>query len=383
MNQIREIKANTMRNLIPLLLILTVSFSACTKSSTTPTTGGGGNPPPPPPPPGGSTGITITGISSLNPYPGDVITITGTGFDPDKTKDTVNMGFVVNGNFKGNGQGDYGSSVGHFATKIISATATEIKFTNDSAMVVNTPKGEVPIAFQVKVPGKNFNTGDTILYKDNISFAFTYADPGGGAFCYAALYTGDSIYVFGKGLYPPLNLTVGGKNVPLSQITKPDLYGREQATGFVALGFFGVTAPDPNSCPLLTALDPFTLINKDGRSFTFKKQFFHGPNSVIASVYLDALGYSLKNHHNPLLTLSGYALRSDYTLRITGIITNSAQPFSEEIAFSAGGYPNIATQEIDLGALPVPIGQTDSYNIAIKAANGAYSLPIASFDLTD
>jgi hypothetical protein len=371
-----------MRNLIPLLLILTVNFGACTKTGTaTTTTTGGGNPPPPPPPAGSGSVITITGISSLHPYPGDVITITGTGFDPDKTKDTVNMGFVVNGGFKQNGQGNYSEFVGPFATKIISATSTEIKFMNDSAMVVNTPKGEVPIAFQVKTPAGKYNTGDTILYKDNPSFGFTYSDPGAGAFCYAALYTGDSIYVFGKGLYPPLALSVEGKAIQLAAVTKPDIYGRENVTGFIPLGFFGAASPDPNSCPLLTALSKFTVTNGDGRSYTWAKQFFHGPNTVIAGADLDALAYSVSAHKNPLLTLIGYALRSDYTLRITGIITNSVQPFSEEIAFSIGGFPNIATQEIDLGALPVPIGQTDSYNIEIRAGSGSYSLPIASFDL--
>jgi hypothetical protein len=368
-----------MRNLIPFLLILTFSFSACTKTGTTST--GGGNPPPPPP--GGGSGITITSISSLNPYPGDVITITGSGFDPDKTKDTVNMGFVINGVFKQNGYGNFGEFVSPFVTKIISATATEIKFTNDSTMYVSTIKGEVPIAFQVKTPGKTYNTGDTLLYKDNLKFGFSYSDPGNGAFCFAALYTGDSIYIFGTGLYPPLSLTTGGKAIQLSQLTKTDTHGQETATGYVPIGFYGGTAPDPLSCPLLTAMDQFTIINGDGRKYTWAKQFVHGPNSIIEGANFDALDYSLKAHHNPILTLTGYALRNDYTLRIHGILTNSVQPFSEEIAFSIGGYPNIATQEIDLGALPIPLGVSDDiYYVEIKAGAGSYGFPIASFGFT-
>jgi hypothetical protein len=367
-----------MRNLIPLLLILTVSFSACTKTGST---AGGGNPPPPPPPPGGSSGITITGISSLNPYPGDVISITGTGFDPDKTKDTIIMGFVINGNFKRNGTGNFGDFVYPFATKIISASATEIKFTNDSSMFVNTIKGEVPIGFQVKVPGKQYNTGDTLLYKDNLTFEFSYSDPGNGAFCYAALYTGDSILVFGRGLYPPLSMTTEGKAIQLFGVSKPDAHGREQATGFVPIGFFGGTAPDPSACPLLTALNQFTIINGDGRKYNWAKQFFHGPNSLIQGANLDALVYSVKAHKNPLLTLTGFALRNDYTLRINGILTNSVQPFSEDIAFPIAGYPTSATQEIDLGALPVPIGQTDIYNVELKIGNGSFGV-ITSFGLT-
>jgi hypothetical protein len=368
-----------MRNLIPLLLILTVSFSACTKTGTTTTSPGGGNPPPPPP--GGGSGITITSISSLNPYPGDVITITGTGFDPDKTKDTVNMGFVINGVFKQNGYGNFGEFVGPFATKIISATTTEIKFTNDSTMYVSTSKGEVPIAFQVKTPGKTYNTGDTLLYKDNLKFGFSYSDPGNGAFCYAALYTGDSIYISGTGLYPPLSLTTGGKAIQLSQLTKTDRHGQETATGYVPIGFYGGTAPDPLSCPLLSALDQFTITNGDGRKYTWAKQFFHGPNSIIESADLDALTYSVQAHKNPLLIITGYALRSDYTLRINGTLGNSVQPFSEDLAFPIGGFPTSATQEIDLGALPVPLGQKDIYNVELKIGNGAFGV-ITSFGLT-
>jgi hypothetical protein len=70
-----------MRTIISTVLIFSVLISSCTKNSTSPA-----------PSPGGGGAITITGISPAMPYADDEITISGTGFNPDKTKDTVDFG---------------------------------------------------------------------------------------------------------------------------------------------------------------------------------------------------------------------------------------------------------------------------------------------------
>jgi hypothetical protein len=368
-----------MRKIILLAGILSVIASSCTKSSSN-----SGNSQPPPPPPGGGSGstagITITSIFPLNPYPGDVITIQGTGFDPDKTKDTVTMGFTINNLFGRNGQGGFGEFISPFTTKIISATATEIKFTNDSALVINTGKGEVPIAFQVKSPGKTCFTGDTLSFKDNLSFYFSYSDPQGAAFCYAATFAGDSLYFSGKGLYPPVSVTAFGKSIQLNGLTKADIHGEETATGYLPINFFSGIPPDPLACP--ASQDEVTMVNGDGRKYTYHHYFFQGPNSLILGALLDQLAYYKSAGKNPILTVKGYALRPDYTLRITGVLGNSTGSFSEEIAFPIGGYPGVATQEIDLGALPTPAGGiADGYNIELKIGSGPYGGPIAGFSL--
>ncbi len=70
-----------MRTLTLVILTLSVIISSCTKSPVTTT------------PPIVAVGpITITGISPAIPYADDEITITGTGFNIDKTKDTVDFG---------------------------------------------------------------------------------------------------------------------------------------------------------------------------------------------------------------------------------------------------------------------------------------------------
>src|SRR5689334_23613483 len=86
-------------------LIILIILNACTKSGGGSNNGGGNG--------GGNNGggggnngggnnnntLTIASITPVNPYPDDEITITGTGFDADATKDTVEFGRLINGNF--------------------------------------------------------------------------------------------------------------------------------------------------------------------------------------------------------------------------------------------------------------------------------------------
>ena len=98
-----------------VLVILASSFFiyACKKNPNTPA-----------PAPGNGGAITITSISPAIPYADDEITITGTGFNVDKTKDTVDFGTgdPVSGIFLPYVQGAGNSS----KTVIVSATATQL-----------------------------------------------------------------------------------------------------------------------------------------------------------------------------------------------------------------------------------------------------------------
>ena len=71
-----------------------------------------------------SAAITITSISPASPYANDEITITGTGFNPDKTKDTVDFGGgdPASGIFNPYLQGQGTSS----KAVVISASATQL-----------------------------------------------------------------------------------------------------------------------------------------------------------------------------------------------------------------------------------------------------------------
>ena len=84
-----------MKKIFFFLSIITTIFFSCKKSSPIQGNNNGGNNN------GGNNGngnnnsITITSISPANPYPDDEITINGTGFNADKTKDTVEFGKLM------------------------------------------------------------------------------------------------------------------------------------------------------------------------------------------------------------------------------------------------------------------------------------------------
>jgi hypothetical protein len=366
------IKSAIMRNILPPFLILVLSFSGCTKNNS-PASPGGNNPPPGGTP--GTNGITVTAISALNPYPGDVITLTGTGFDPDPTKDTITMGFNNNGRLWNN----VGLIVINNKTKIISATTTEIKFTNDSALSSSTSQGEKPVAFQIKTPSGTYLSADTILFKDNLVFAYGWSDPMSAAFCPASIFAGDSLFFNGKGLYPPLSVSLGGAAIPVTAVSKADLYGNQQMRGFLQISFFGSGAPLPRDCQPLNNMG-ITIRNGDGRVYTYRHQFFPGPNSQILSSNLDAFAYHQNGSKDPVVTLAGYALRSDYTIGVTGMDAQG-NPFKYEKPIAINGYPNSAIVDLPLGSLPPPDTNGISCSVAIKIGDGPYDLPFAYFTL--
>ena len=130
---------------ISLACLLAVFLYSCTKSSS-------GTTKPPPPPPGGTgngSGISIASVFPLTPYPGDVITITGTGFDADLTKDTVTF---VNANANGNDFSDI-YSITNLRFKIVSATTTQIKFMTDSLFLISPSLPQI-VSVYVRVPIK-------------------------------------------------------------------------------------------------------------------------------------------------------------------------------------------------------------------------------------
>lgn len=102
-----------MRTSFSVMLILSVFIYSCSKSSNDPA-----------PAPGTGGPITITGISPAIPYADDEITITGTGFNTDKTKDTVDFGTgdPVAGTFGPYAQGLTTAS----KAMVISASATQL-----------------------------------------------------------------------------------------------------------------------------------------------------------------------------------------------------------------------------------------------------------------
>jgi len=331
---------------------------SCNKGGTT--SGGGG---------GGNTDLTITNISPLNPYPGDVITITGTGFSTDLTKDTVLIGKAINNTFT---TFAISFSINQPKTKIISASATQIKFSTDSNLQISPSQA---VAIQVKVPsGKYFTPDNPLQFKDNLKFNFSSRDP--YSVPCGTVFTGDSLFFSGTGFIKPTTVTIDGKSFDIKFDAGNTTYGR----GFIPIGYFG--EPNPIGCAEAKQLK-IKVTNGDGRSLEKVDYFYEGPNTQLSITGLDATAYYRSQTNNALLKFTGYALRSDWSLRINGTDNGDGTHFAEDIAVPISGFPNQYTVLIDLLALPVPSsGNGANYTIQFKVgASGSYGFPIASFTL--
>src|SRR5450432_3306730 len=348
---------------IQLACLLAISMGSCKKS----TTGPGSPTPNPVGPPGNSTGIiTVTGISPLNPYPGDVITITGSGFDADKTKDTVRLGIYDSTITQSNGSHFYVSGLYPAPpSKVISATSTQIRFVNDSTGL-NLP-ATFKFALRVSSPQKTGYTNNLISFKDPVYFLYKWQDPNPNFGCINSTFPGDSMLLTHcKGLYSPITVTIGGKPTNITA----DGNNSSTARGYMPFNFFGLNST--NNCDSIPYL-PVKVTNADGRSFTYGRFFAPSPNSFLNSPFSLNLSYSVSQTTTAVIPLTGYALRDDYYMIFYALDNNNGKTFSKELSLPiSAGYPNQGTLTIDLTLFPKPssaAGTTVNYNVKTGASS--------------
>ena len=326
-----------MHRYLSFACLLFVIFFSCTKSNS----GSTQSPPPPPPPPGGSgSGVSITSVSPLTPYYGDVITATGTGFDPDITKDTVTLvssdGTNITSVF----------GVSSVRLKVISATATQIQFATDSTFLIS-PGGPQTLAVYVRCPSKAGSTKNILTFKRNLTFGITALDYGPNPGC-LAIYAGDSILLSGQGFYGTISVSINGS--PTNITADPN--STTSARGFLPLGFFGQTRQFQCTDDKLYNI---TVTNGDGRTFSNPRYFFLGPNSTVNNPFGIGLSYSLSSTPVALINLTGYAMRDDYDLQLSSKDNANGTLYTEHIAIPVpSGFPNKSTFTIDLTQFPKP-----------------------------
>jgi hypothetical protein len=268
-----------------------------------------------------------------------VLTITGTGFDADFTKDTVRMVTSDGTNF---------TSIFDLTTvkwPIISATTTEIKFKVGSQFLMpTTPDGK--LALLVSSPLKSGLTKDILSFKRNLIFGITNLGPVGSA-C-SAIFSGDSVYLKGQGFYPPFLVTINEVqcNIVL------DANSTTSARGLIPIGFFAQAHPIHCEDSKLLVVK---AVNGDGRTFSSSKAFYEAPNSQLNQPFSIGLNYSLSSTSTVVINLTGYALRDDYNIQLSSKDNANGKTFTENLAIPIpAGYPNQATLTIDLGSFPPP-----------------------------
>jgi len=338
-----------MKKILPLLFAFAiVLLNSCSKTGSSPGGSGGNN--------GGNNGggntngITVTSVTPDRPYPDDQITITGTGFKADATKDTVEFGRLISGKF-GAWHDGLDSQWASRCT-VVSATATQlvVRAVNTFQLDYNSfASGPSSIAvMQVRTGGKKAVTPvvpfKRLLLLSSITNPELFNDAIGRP--------NDSLVIGGKG-FAKSGVSVSIDGTPLTdfKIDSTPEYG--QITLRLPSTFFG-GANDES----LMADKSMTLTNPDGKSVQKTFHFLLSPQMQVYGMQAESSSYSLSGLNGSggvvKVFVSGRALKDDAVVKLGGVNIQSQAglqvtgfPNSTVITFSAGS--------LALGTLQVSI----------------------------
>jgi hypothetical protein len=290
-----------MKRIFFLFAVLASLFAACNKANSNASAGNGGsgsnsgnggnggNG-------GGSDSLSIAGFSPQYPYTTDEITITGTGFNPDKTKDTVLVGF--------------GGIAGAKPATINSATATQLKLVVPPDSVLLDAPSDFPVyALEIHANGKRIlvSLDKTPVFKPSLVFTSFYRN----VVPYNVFRPGDSVTIAGYGY-----VTVGSScsidgnatsiykmDTSLSGLLSSPYQIRSNVSsrwaGFAAVPklIFGEVNDE-------TLINTKTVVftNGDGKSAQKQLQFGMSPIMQVSSLYYET-GFDSQNGYT--YSLSG------------------------------------------------------------------------------
>jgi hypothetical protein len=305
-----------MKKILPALFsAFVIMILACNKNSSTGGTTNGGN--------NGSggnnggnnnSGLTITSISPVNPYPDDEIAINGTGFNADATKDTVEFGRMISSNGFGawhDGTPDQWASL----ATVISATTTKlvIKSVNPFPLDYNSfnyggafSDGKPSIAVvQVRV-GSNKVVSPVIPFKRLLVVGWIKNPDYNGA---AIGRPNDSLIIGGEGFSKNgVTVSIGGKLIPAIKIDSGSNSG--QLMFRLSKDFFGGVNDEK-----LMETRTVSVTNADGKTIKKDFSFLLSPKMVISSMKSEQNSYSLSalntNGGSVIITIKGKCLKDD------------------------------------------------------------------------
>jgi hypothetical protein len=339
-----------------LAIIIAISFS-CKKSNpanggnNSGGTNGGGNGG------GNNSSITITSISPANPYADEEITINGTGFDADKTKDTVEFGKLVGSALAPwhDGLSDEWASL----TTIISASATKlvIKAVNPQSLDYNSfALSPASIAaLSVRAGGKKVVSA-LIPFKRLMQLSFIKnIDAGNGIGR-----PNDSLEISGTGFRKSgLSVSIGDKQLTEFNIdSASDGSNVSKVKLRLSKAFFGTDNDEDK-----TINKTIMVSNPDGKTVHKDFDFFISPRMQIYDIHSENKEYFLSELTTSggvvKITVKGTCLKDDsyVTLGVTGYSTKFPLPVSE--------FQDSVVFEIGTSSLP----RQGSYTVRIWRGN--------------
>ncbi|HZX57807.1 MAG TPA: hypothetical protein VFE54_03745, partial [Mucilaginibacter sp.] len=276
-----------MKSIYLPLIIFILLFAACKKNGVNPNPANsngnkGGNTG------GGGDSLSVSGFSPLYPYTTDVVTITGTGFNPDKTKDTV----IVY--YPGNGIG----LPADMAT-INSATATQLKIVIPADSVLQVPKFDFPAyVFEIHANGKilNIPLNKTPIFKPMLHLWGVR----GGEYDVSGR-PGDTILLSGVGFTAHGNsASIGGQTVNIykvdtalgefldnSQRFNAFSTATTSAYAVIPRTFFGQVNDET-----ATQTKTVSFTNSDGKVSQIQAKFGSSPIMKVNNIYLEGANFA-------------------------------------------------------------------------------------------
>jgi hypothetical protein len=334
-------------------------FFSCKKSTVPPGgspgggNGGGGN----------SSSLTYSSISPANPYPDDEITINGTGFNADATKDTVEFGHLIGGSFAAwhDGLPDEWSSL----ATIVQAGATRlvIKANNPGSLVYSTFES-TPFAPDTSIAVIRISTGGNKVVSPIIPFRRYMSLGRIHDLDQNNIATGrpnDSIQIEGQGFDVNATFSVDGISMATGPVVRMP-YTNNYTAGFrLPKDFFGTENDET-----LTVTKTVTVTNPDGKTVQKACDFYRSPQMIVSDMHSEQSTYSRSGLIGTAgvvkIDISGACLKDDATLTL-----GNGAGFSTTVAVGVSGFPDQATVEVDPGSLP-----TGNYQVKIWRGNVLY-----------
>jgi hypothetical protein len=355
-----------MKKIFVLLIVAIPCFFSCKKTGTPGNNpGGGGNNG------GGTSGgggnadsLTYSSISPLNPYPDDEITITGTGFNADATKDTVEFGHLNGGAFAAWHDGSPDEYAG--LTTIIKASATglTIKANNPFSLDYNSFES-TPFAPDTSIAVMQIRTGGKKVLSPVIHFNRYMALGGIEDPDQSDISTGrpnDSIQINGQGFNVNTTFTIGGTSIPTGQVVRSPYTNSYTVRFFLPRDFFGIENDET-----LTTTQIITATNPDGKTVQKTCSFYRSPKMIISNMHAEQNTYSRSGLIDTAgvvkIDIAGACLKDDATLTL-----GNGVGFSTTVAVSVSGLPDQAVVEVDPASL-----EPGNYQVKLWRGNVLYS----------
>lgn len=341
-----------MKSILFRLIILGSLFSACKKNTAVSGNGGNNNN-------GGGGGsadtISVAGHSPANPYTADIVTLTGTGFNPDKTKDSVFF------------RDDEGS--GYF--KIVSATSTQLQILlpPDSVSQILTAGTDGVLDLTISANGKSKFIARAIRFKMTLSLRSVWSPRLGDV-----PRPGDSTYLLGRGFtWNSTSISINSQSMPITRLDS----GGMQANGVYSPGWYAYTYLPKSFFGEVNNEDsvenvPCSVTNGDGKTATATLRFGLSPIMAITDMYYDneylagggVRTISLSAASGAVLRLHviGKNLKNNTDVAFTGTDGTNAHS-----GLPVTGFPDSTI--IEFGTANIKPGNT--YTVAFRANNSS------------